>query len=197
MKTVVIRTGGFALCFLLSLDVLCAVGFVYSIGGIAAAGSISPVEIVGLLILALVMAFLSAILLVSRIRLTEQSFTAQWIDSRSALPKKRSVSVALDDLQTVLIGNRKFLEGHLRKNESWKRESTEFYRQYVGGRHSRGAAARSVASAYTDVLVLLRRDGGVVLIGTKPFSAAGFRRLTAELSRRGMEVFVGNKALKR
>jgi hypothetical protein len=195
MKKIVLRTSGFGLFLFLFLDLLFIFPLVYFRDQLFSFQKASIGDIIGLLFMILFVAYITLYIFANKIRLTNECLIIRHLNY--GLPKIITRHIDLHNVKSMYIGSKKFASGFLKDNKSWKTESKKFYNQFISHRYPGAADVSRFASGFMDILVILMKDDKVTIVNTKPFSAAGFRKLIIELRKNDVDVFVGNKSLEK
>jgi hypothetical protein len=192
MKKVILHTSGFALLLFLSIGSLGVLVFSAWVRQNIGDGVVGFGSVLGPTIVFLWPAYCGLYIFINKIELSEQSLEFRYL--AYGLPKLKQIHVDLQAIQRVIIGDKKYISVVLKNNRQWKWESSKFYKQFVSHRLGTSLASQS-ALGFMPVLVICMTDGQVAIINTKPYSAAGFRKLIAGLRQRNIDVLIGSKSL--
>jgi hypothetical protein len=192
MKKIVLRTGGGGLFLFLLLDCMLILGLIM---GWKQLSFQNIGTIIGFIIVLLFIAYCTFYIFINRIIFSDGVLSVRCF--KPGWPKIEAKQFDLRDIKTIYIGNEKYVRGFLLENKSWKTESKKFYRRFISHKYPGASNVSQFASSLMDVFVICSKEERVSIITTKPFSAAGFRRLIRELRKNNVEVQVGSKVLNR
>lgn len=195
MKKTILRTGGFALFFFITLDALFIFFPTYFYWQGELPFPTDPEGIAGLVFLVAVIAFLTFTILINKIILTEEFLSTRDLVFSTVLPKVRIIRTDLRSIAGVFVGRENYVRGLLRDNESWRNERERFFRGYTGYFISGRRNNRSLARSLMVIFVILKTDGTVMILSAKPFSAAGFRKLLRQFQEYGVKTSVQQNIL--
>lgn len=152
-------------------------------------------SIIGATVVLFLVSYCTFYIFINRIVFANGVLSVRYL--KPGLPKVKAERFDSQNIKTVYIGNKKYVMGLLHENRSWKTESKKFYKQFISHRYPGASDVSRFALSFMDVLVICTKDDEVAIISTKPFSAAGFRRLIMGLRGNGIKVLVGSKILNR
>jgi hypothetical protein len=197
MKKMVLRTGGFSFWLYLLVDLAGIAVFVWDWDTFLLAFYQQPntLHIFTQLMFLWLIGYITASFFVNKITLTGETLSIRSLSERPFLPGKIRTTnrIELDDIAAIYIGKEGYVREFLQDNPNWEPESDQFYMRFGGRRQRPGAAGPQIG--YRDIMVIAEKSGQLTFVSTKPFSAAGFRRLIAALREDRVEVFVGSKVL--
>ena len=197
MERTVLRTGGLGFWLYLAVDLAGIAVFVWDWDTFFLVFYQQPnmIQAIARLMYLWLFGFITASFFINKIVLTGEDLSVRSLSNAPFLPGIKTGRVELGDVAAIYIGKEGYVREFLKDNPNWEPESEKFYLRFGGRRQRPGASGSQIGCR--DIMVIAQKSGQLTFVSTKPFSAAGFRRLIAALREKRVEVFVGSGVLNR